>query len=79
MKDAVHTIATVEFFLLGFEMNIRRAKLDGPEGDAIVHDVIRRGVAKANLVAEETLYLAKKAMKRSLALFPPRRSTIPCR
>ncbi len=44
-------------------MRARRAKLDGPEGDAIVHDVIRRGVAKANLVAEETLYLAKQAMK----------------
>jgi hypothetical protein len=25
--------------------------------------VIRRGVAKANAVAEETLYLAKEAMK----------------
>ncbi len=44
-------------------MRTRRAKLDGPEGDAMVHDVIRRGVAKANVVAEETLYLAKKAMK----------------
>ena len=44
-------------------MRVRRAKLDGPEGDAIAHDVIRRGVAKANIVAEETLYLAKKAMK----------------
>jgi tryptophanyl-tRNA synthetase len=43
-------------------MRTRRAKLDGPEGDAIVHDVIRRGIAKANVVAEETLYMAKKAM-----------------
>ncbi|MGH7131073.1 MAG: tryptophan--tRNA ligase, partial [Phycisphaerales bacterium] len=44
-------------------MRVRRAKLDGPEGDAIVMDVIRRGVKKANVVAEETLYLAKKAMQ----------------
>ncbi len=44
-------------------MRQRRAKLDGPEGDAIVQDVIRRGVAKANVVAEETLILAKEAMK----------------
>jgi tryptophanyl-tRNA synthetase len=43
-------------------MRVRRAKLDGPEGDAIVRDVIRRGVAKANVVAEETLHLAKEAM-----------------
>lgn len=44
-------------------MRERRAKLDGAEGDAIVHDVIRRGVQKANTVAEETLYDAKKAMR----------------
>lgn len=44
-------------------MRQRRSKLDGPEGDAIVQDVIRRGVAKANVVAEETLILAKEAMK----------------
>ncbi len=44
-------------------MRERRAKLEGPDGDAIVHDVIRRGIAKANAIAEETLYLAKKAMQ----------------
>ena len=44
-------------------MRVRRAKLDGAEGDAIVQDVIRRGVARANVVAEETLWLAKGAMK----------------
>jgi tryptophanyl-tRNA synthetase len=44
-------------------MRERRAKLDGADGDAIVQDVIRRGVAKANVVAEETLILAKEAMK----------------
>jgi tryptophanyl-tRNA synthetase len=44
-------------------MRARRAKMDGPEGDAIVQDVIRRGVMKANVVAEETLQLAKEAMK----------------
>lgn len=44
-------------------MRQRRAKYEGPEGDAIVQDVIRNGVRKANAVAEETLYAAKKAMK----------------
>jgi tryptophanyl-tRNA synthetase len=43
-------------------MRERRAKLEGPQGDAAVHDVIRRGITKANAVAEETLHLAKKAM-----------------
>jgi tryptophanyl-tRNA synthetase len=43
----------------------RRAKLEETpdKGDAQVQDVIRKGVKKANAVAEETLYLAKKAMK----------------
>jgi len=44
-------------------MRKRRAELDGDAGDQLVLDVIRSGVKKANLVAEETLYLAKKAMK----------------
>ena len=44
-------------------MRQRRAKLDGPEGDRMVMDLIRSHVRKANAVAEETLYLAKKAMK----------------
>ncbi len=44
-------------------MRQRRAKLETPEGEAMVSEVIRRGVAKANVVAEETLYLAKQAMK----------------
>jgi len=44
-------------------MRARRAKLDGDAGDRIVLDVIRAGIAKANAVAEETLYLAKQAMK----------------
>lgn len=44
-------------------MRQRRATLDGPEGDARVIDVIRRGTARANQVAEETLYLAKRAMR----------------
>ena len=43
-------------------MRERRAKLDGPQGDAMVLDVIAKGIKKANAVAEETLYLAKKAM-----------------
>lgn len=44
-------------------MRERRAKLDGEQGDAIAHDVIRKGIRGANIVAEETLHLAKKAMK----------------
>lgn len=44
-------------------MRARRAKFDGPEGEAVVLDIIRKGVKKANATAEETLYLAKKAMK----------------
>jgi tryptophanyl-tRNA synthetase len=44
-------------------MRKRRAALDGPEGDQRVHDIIRRGTARANHVAEETLYRAKEAMK----------------
>ncbi len=43
-------------------MRQRRAKLDGPDGDAKVMSVIRDGIRRANLVAEETLDLAKKAM-----------------
>jgi tryptophanyl-tRNA synthetase len=44
-------------------MRERRAKLDTPEGDQRVLDVIKDGVRRANKVAEETLYAAKKAMK----------------
>ena len=44
-------------------MRERRAKLDGEAGDRIVLDVIRTGINKANKVAEETLSLAKAAMK----------------
>lgn len=33
----------------------RRASLDGPEGDAMVIDIIRDGTKRANVVAEETL------------------------
>ena len=45
-------------------MRERRAKMEaGPSaGDDLVRDVIAKGVKKANAVAEETLYLAKKAM-----------------
>lgn len=43
-------------------MRARRARLDGPEGDARVLEVIRQGIRKANVVAEETLAMAKGAM-----------------
>ncbi|MBX9735647.1 MAG: hypothetical protein K2X32_01865, partial [Phycisphaerales bacterium] len=44
-------------------MRLRREKLETPEGEALVLDVIARGVKRANVVAEETLSLAKKAMR----------------
>ena len=44
-------------------MRVRRAKMEEPGGESIVLDVIRRGLKKGNAVAEETLYLAKQAMK----------------
>jgi len=44
-------------------MRARRAKFEQPGGDDLVVDIIKSGTRRANLVAEETLYLAKKAMK----------------
>ena len=44
-------------------MRERRQKLETPEGEAKVLEVIRQGIKRANVVAEETLYVAKKAMK----------------
>jgi tryptophanyl-tRNA synthetase len=44
-------------------MRERRAKYDRPGGDDVVIDIIRRGTARANETAEETLHLAKKAMR----------------
>jgi tryptophanyl-tRNA synthetase len=49
-------------------MRQRRARMEEPPqpgkpgGEEIVLDVIRRGIKKANIVAEETLAMAKKAM-----------------
>jgi tryptophanyl-tRNA synthetase len=44
-------------------MRARRARYEGPSGDAVIEDIIRTGTRRANATAEETLYLAKKAMK----------------
>jgi tryptophanyl-tRNA synthetase len=50
-------------------MRQRRAKMETPAapgqtgGDEIALDVIRRGIKKANVVAEETLAMAKTAMR----------------
>lgn len=44
-------------------MRKRREKLESPEGEARVIEVIRRGVKKANVVAEETLLMTKRAMR----------------
>ncbi len=44
-------------------MRARRAEYEKPGGDDLVIDIIRDGTRRANLIAEETLHLAKKAMK----------------
>lgn len=44
-------------------MRERRAAFEGERGDAKVLEILRAHAAKANAVAEETLYAAKKAMK----------------
>ena len=44
-------------------MRQRRARLETPEGERTVLDVIARGIRRANVVAEETLLQAKRAMK----------------
>ena len=51
----------------------RREQFDTPEGEEKIIEIIKAGTKRANAVAEETLYEAKKAMKidfgaRSLAL-----------
>ena len=45
----------------------RRAKYEGKGGDDLIVDVIRDGVRKATPAAEETLELAKQAMKLDFA------------
>jgi tryptophanyl-tRNA synthetase len=49
-------------------MRARRAELETSAGEEKVLSVIRTGINKANAVAEETLYMAKKAMKIDFAL-----------
>lgn len=44
-------------------MRARRAEYEKPGGDDVIIDIIKDGVKRANATAEETLYLAKKAMK----------------
>ncbi len=44
-------------------MRGRRAEYEKPGGDDLVIDVIKSGTARANVVAEETLAMAKKAMR----------------
>ncbi len=44
-------------------MRERRAALEGEAGDKRVLEILRAHTAKANAVAEETLYAAKQAMK----------------
>jgi tryptophanyl-tRNA synthetase len=44
-------------------MRERRAKMETPEGEQTVLGVIRDGIKRANVVAEETLHAAKKAMR----------------
>ncbi len=44
-------------------MRVRRAEFETPGGDERIVEIIRMGTARANVVAEETLYMAKQAMK----------------
>lgn len=44
-------------------MRERRAALEGAAGDARVLEILRAHTVKANAIAEETLFLAKQAMK----------------
>jgi tryptophanyl-tRNA synthetase len=44
-------------------MRARRAEYEKPGGDDLVIDIIKDGTRRANVIAEETLYHAKKAMK----------------
>jgi len=43
-------------------MRERRAKYETPSGEDEVIDIIRAGTAKANVIAEETLWMAKESM-----------------
>ncbi len=51
-------------------MRARRAAFEGAAGERKVVDIIREGTRRANIVAEETLWRAKQAMR--LDLFPRR-------
>ncbi|MCU0688920.1 MAG: tryptophan--tRNA ligase [Phycisphaerales bacterium] len=53
-------------------MRARRADMEArpDKGDGLVLDILRRGAARANTIAEETLYRAKQAMQIDIA---PRR------
>jgi tryptophanyl-tRNA synthetase len=49
-------------------MRTRRAEYEGKSGDDAIIDIIKAGTARANAVAEETLWMAKEAMR--LDFFP---------
>lgn len=51
----------------------KRAAYDSPAGEAKILEIIRDGTRRANLVAEDTLYEAKKAMRLD---FGPRSLTL---
>ncbi len=55
-------VATAIDELLG-PMRERRAALEGEKGNARVLEILRAHTVKANALAEETLYIAKQAMK----------------
>lgn len=44
-------------------MRARRAEYEKPGGDDLIVDIIKDGTKRANVVAEETLHMAKRAMK----------------
>lgn len=41
----------------------KRAEYEGPGGDDLVIDIIRQGTKRANVIAEETLWMAKEKMR----------------
>ena len=54
-------------------MRERRAQFEGPDGDDLIIDIIRVGTKRANVIAEQTLAMAKDAMKLD---FGPRSSLL---
>jgi tryptophanyl-tRNA synthetase len=64
---AIKTEVAAAIDALVAPMRERRAAYEGPRGDAAVLDILREHARRANVVAEETLAMAKAAMKLDFA------------